>query len=327
MSGMELLCTLLFEVSNEDRLRILHLLHQQGMNVTQLSKALGLSSQEASRHMSRLNKTGVTIKESDGKYHLTLYGTLLLTQIQGIDFTSHHQHYFRGHMLDQLPRPFIHRLGELSSSTFINDIMEVFTNIETVIQEAEDYLWVITDQYLPSNMRLHIAAYERGVRERDIEAKNWVVPQRIKDSLRDEEAIAQGTRHARATGVLQERMLDHLDLYLFMSEKEVAIVAFPLTDGRFDYFGFSSTDDQAHAWCRDVFEHYWERAYPRLKLADELFWWIKNEPAITRVFKQIANGETVVHNEVMAVLEEKFLIKERQLTILGDHVYHRLSNS
>jgi predicted transcriptional regulator len=327
MSGMELLCNLLFEVSNEDRLRILHLLHQQGMNVTQLSKALGLSSQEASRHMSRLNKTGATVKESDGKYHLTLYGTLLLTQIQGIDFTSRHQQYFRDHMLDQLPHPFIHRLGELSSSTFINDIMEVFTNIETVIQEAEDYLWVITDQYLPSNMRLHIAAYERGVRERDIEAKNWVVPQRIKDSLRDEEAIAQGTRHARATGVLQERMLDHLDLYLFMSEKEVAIVAFPLTDGRFDYFGFSSTDDQAHAWCRDVFEHYWERAYPRLKLADELFWWIKNEPAITRVFKQIANGETVVQNEVMTVLEEKFLIKERQLTILGDHVYHRLSNS
>jgi predicted transcriptional regulator len=327
MSGMELLCNLLFEVSNEDRLRILHLLHQEGMNVTQLSKALGLSSQEASRHMSRLNKTGVALKESDGKFHLTLYGKLLLTQIQGIDFTSRHQQYFLDHTLDQLPRPFIHRLGELSSSTFINDIMEVFTNIETVIQEAEEYLWVITDQYLPSNMRLHIAAYERGIRERDIEAKNWVVPKRIKESLRDEEAIAQGTRQARATGSLEERMLDHLDLYLFMSEKEVAIVAFPLTDGRFDYFGFSSTDDQAHAWCREVFKHYWERAYPRLQLADELFWWIKKEPVITRVFKQIASGKTVIQNEEMSVLEEKFLIKGGQLTILGDHVYHRLFNS
>jgi len=326
MSGMELLCNLLFEVSNEDRLRILHLLHQQGMNVTQLSKALGLSSQEASRHLSRLNKTGATLKESDGKYYLTLYGKLLLTQIQGINFTSRHQQYFRDHTLDQLPRPFIHRLGELSSSAFISDIMVVFTNIETVIQEAEEYLWVITDQYLPSNMRLHIAAYERGVRERDIEAKNWVVPKRIKESLRDEEAITQGTRHARTTGMLEERMLDHLNLYLFMSEKEVAIVAFPLTDGRFDYFGFASSDDQAHAWCREVFEHYWERAYPRLQLADELFWWIKKDPVIMRVFKQIASGVTVVQNEVLSVLEEKFLVKEGQLTILGDHVYHRLAS-
>lgn len=323
---MELLCNLLFEVSNEDRLRILHLLHQQGMNVTQLSKALGLSSQEASRHLSRLNKTGATLKESDGKYYLTLYGKLLLTQIQGINFTSRHQQYFRDHTLDQLPRPFIHRLGELSSSAFISDIMVVFTNIETVIQEAEEYLWVITDQYLPSNMRLHIAAYERGVCERDIEAKNWVVPKRIKESLRDEEAITQGTRHARTTGMLEERMLDHLDLYLFMSEKEVAIVAFPLTDGRFDYFGFASSDDQAHAWCREVFEHYWERAYPRLQLADELFWWIKKDPVIMRVFKQIARGVTVVQNEVLSVLEEKFLVKEGQLTILGDHVYHRLAS-
>ncbi len=323
---MELLCNLLFEVSNEDRLRILHLLHQQGMNVTQLSNALGLSSQEASRHLSRLNKTGATLKESDGKYYLTLYGKLLLTQIQGINFTSRHQQYFRDHTLDQLPRPFIHRLGELSSSAFISDIMVVFTNIETVIQEAEEYLWVITDQYLPSNMRLHIAAYERGVRERDIEAKNWVVPKRIKESLRDEEAITQGTRHARTTGMLEERMLDHLDLYLFMSEKEVAIVAFPLTDGRFDYFGFASSDDQAHAWCREVFEHYWERAYPRLQLADELFWWIKKDPVIMRVFKQIASGVTVVQNEVLSVLEEKFLVKEGQLTILGDHVYHRLAS-
>jgi len=326
MSGMELLCNLLFEVSNEDRLRILHLLHQQGMNVTQLSKALGLSSQEASRHLSRLNKTGATLKESDGKYYLTLYGKLLLTQIQGINFTSRHQQYFRDHTLDQLPRPFIHRLGELSSSAFISDIMVVFTNIETVIQEAEEYLWVITDQYLPSNMRLHIAAYERGVRERNIEAKNWVVPKRIKESLRDEEAITQGTRHARTTGMLEERMLDHLNLYLFMSEKEVAIVAFPLTDGRFDYFGFASSDDQAHAWCREVFEHYWERAYPRLQLADELFWWIKKDPVIMRVFKQIASGVTVVQNEVLSVLEEKFLVKEGQLTILGDHVYHRLAS-
>jgi predicted transcriptional regulator len=243
-----------------------------------------------------------------------------------MDFTSRYAQYFNDHTLNTLPVSFIHRLGELSSSTFINDIMEVFTNIETVIQEANEYLWVITDQYLPSNMRLHIAAYERGVRERDIEAKNWVVPQRIKDSLRDNEAIAQGTRHARATGVLEERMLDHLDLYLFMSEKEVAIVAFPFTDGRFDYFGFSSTDDQAHAWCREVFEHYWERAYPRLKLADELFWWIKQKPVIMRVFRQIASGVTVVQNEVMSVLEERFLIKGGQLTILGDHVYHRLSN-
>lgn len=317
-----MLCHLLFEVSNEDRLRILHLLHQKSLNVTHLSRALDLSSQEASRHMSRLNKTGVTRKDIDGKYRLTLYGKLLLTQVQGIAFTSRYHQYFLDHTLDPLPRPFIHRIGELVSSTFNDDVIVVFTNIEKIIHEAEEYLRVITDQYLPSNMVLHIAAYERGVTERDIEVKNWVMPQRIRESISDE--IAQETHHARATGALEERMLERLDVHLFMSEKEVAVLAFPLIDGRFDYLGFSSTDEQAHAWCRDLFNYYWKRAYPRLKLADELFWWLKQQPAIIQVFKQVAQGGTVIHNETMSVLEEKFLIKGEQLTILGDHVYTRL---
>lgn len=107
-------------------------------------------------------------------------------------------------------------------------------------------------------------------------------------------------------------------------EKEVAVVVFPLIDGRFDYFGFSSSDEQTHAWCRDIFTYYWKRTYPRLKLTDELFWWLKQQAAIIQVFKQIAQRETVIHKEMISVLEEKFLVKKGHLTILGDHVYHRL---
>jgi predicted transcriptional regulator len=297
------------------------------MNVTQLSRALSLSSQEASRHLSRLNTTGVTRKDVDGTYHLTLYGTLILHQIRGMDFASRHAHYFNDHTLDAVPAPFIHRIGELIASTYIDDIMVVFTNIETVIRNAEDYLWIITDQYLPSNMPLHVAAWERGVKERDIELTSWVVPERIRESVPNREEYTKKIHHARTTGIVEERMLNQLNVHLCMSEKEVAVVAFPLIDGRFDYFGFSSTDEQTRAWCRDIFNYYWECAYPRLKLADELFWWLKQQPAIIPVFKQIAQRETVIHNEMISVLEEKSLIKGGQLTILGEHVYHRLLNS
>jgi len=103
-------------------------------------------------------------------------------------------------------------------------------------------------------------------------------------------------------------MLNQLNIYLCMSEKEVAVVAFPLLDGRFDA-RVSSTDEQTHAWCRDIFNYYWEYAYPRLKLADKLFWWLEQHPAIIQVFKQIAQEEALIHNEVSSVLEEKFLIK------------------
>jgi predicted transcriptional regulator len=48
-----------------------------------------------------------------------------------------------------------------------------------------------------------------------------------------------------------------------MNEKEVASVAFPLHDGRFDYLGFTSKNPQVHNWCHDVYEHYWELSKPR----------------------------------------------------------------
>ncbi len=55
---MENLCDLLFEVSNEDRLRILLRLDEDAMNVTRLSRGLGLITQEFNRNLARLGGVG-----------------------------------------------------------------------------------------------------------------------------------------------------------------------------------------------------------------------------------------------------------------------------
>ena len=73
---MESLCDLLFEVSNEDRLRILRELHAREMNVTTLARAIEVTTQEVSRHLSRL-----TEKNPYGPYRLTPFGVLTLSQI------------------------------------------------------------------------------------------------------------------------------------------------------------------------------------------------------------------------------------------------------
>ncbi|MFQ6107915.1 MAG: transcriptional regulator FilR1 domain-containing protein, partial [Thermoplasmata archaeon] len=46
-----------------------------------------------------------------------------------------------------------------------------------------------------------------------------------------------------------------------ISEKK-ARVAFPTTDGKMDYIGFGSTDEDSHGWCKDLFSYYWKRALP-----------------------------------------------------------------
>ncbi len=70
----------------------------------------------------------------------------------------------------------------------------------------------------------------------------------------DEETIRQFIR----TGLYEERTIAKTDLVLYMSEKEVGLVAFHLQDERYDFLGFTSKDERAHKWCRDLFMYYWE---------------------------------------------------------------------
>ena len=104
---METLCNIFFEFSNEDRLRILYTLKGASLTVTSLSRELGLTTQETSRHLSRLTEVGLTEKDPDGPYRLTPFGVLTLNQIQGLEFTSAHKDYFREHEVDGLPQSFL----------------------------------------------------------------------------------------------------------------------------------------------------------------------------------------------------------------------------
>jgi predicted transcriptional regulator len=255
---LENLCDLLFELSNEDRLRILHQLNKKAMNVTNLSKALGLTTQESSRHLSRLGEVGLTKKDVSGLHHISPYGKLILKQLPGLKFTSQHSDYFTTHSLERLPIGFLCRLGDLAESTYTDDIMVAFHSTETMIKEAKEYIWVITDQYIMSTIPLFSKAFERRVKVRTMDPKHWVPPPKLKEGIRAEDA--QTVWQARTTGLLKEKMLERLDIYLYMSEKEVATLAFPTLDGKFDYLGFTSTDEQVHKWCSDLFQHYWERA-------------------------------------------------------------------
>ncbi len=259
MSGVERLCELLFEVSNEDRLRILIRLGEGPLNVTGLSRELGVTTQEASRHLSRLGETGLTAKDSEGLHRITPYGALTLVQVQDLDFTSRHREYFRTHVLSRIPGDFVSRMGELVDSRYLNDVMVTVHTIEKVLREAEEYLLNINTPYIASTFPLIGEAYERGVEGRFIHTKDFGPHpameeqyKRGRDELMD-----------KLLDLLEERLVEEMDLVLYMSEKEVAILAFPLEDGSFDFHGFSSEDRRTHRWCRELFEHFWERAEPK----------------------------------------------------------------
>ena len=261
---MESLYDLFFEMSNEDRHRILLQLDREAMSVTRLSKELSLGAQECSRHVTRLGQVGLTWKGDDGLLRLTSYGKLVLKLLPGFEFVSKHRDYFKSHSLDNLPHEFIGRLGELANSSYTNDVMIAISNIEAMLREAEEYVWVIHDQYLMSAYPLASEAIERGVRFRSIDPKVYRPSLKLKGEVRDEDKHVLS--RALTTDSLKMGALERFDVYLWMSEREVAVVAFPTLDDRFDYTGFASRDVKTHKWCGDLFEFYWERAEPKHEL-------------------------------------------------------------
>jgi len=266
----------------------------------------------------------LTQKDVNGSHRLTPYGELALKQLEGLELISQHRNYFTTHSLVHLPPEFVCRLGELANSTHVDDVMDAFNNVDNVFQEAEKYIWVITDQYLLSTWYpLTTQALEREVKIKHLEAKDWVVPSKIKKGYRAKDM--ETARQARTTGLLEERMLERLDICLYLSEKEVATVAFPIPDGKFDYLGFTATDERSHKWCRDLFQYYWERARNRASVAEKLYRWLEKRPKAIHALKNIAAGKEIVYGkELISELESMGLIKQGKLTKLGDLVYERL---
>jgi predicted transcriptional regulator len=258
---MESLCDLLFEMSNEDRLSILQRLDEGASNITGLSKALGITNQEVSRHTARLADVGLTREEPEGLHHITHYGRLVLGLLHGIEFASRYRGYFTDHVLAEIPPGLLGRIGKLSAYEYIDSVMVTIHNVERVVREAEEYLLNISSRYPANVIALLQEALERGVTLRSIDQTHNVPHPQMIDIYKDENWL-RIIRKARTERRSVDRLMDVVPVNLWMSEKEVAIIAFPREDGSFDFHGFSSRDEGAHRWCRDLFESYWEVAEP-----------------------------------------------------------------
>ncbi|MDH5791817.1 MAG: DUF1724 domain-containing protein, partial [Candidatus Bathyarchaeota archaeon] len=125
---------------------------------------------------------------------------------------------------------------------------------------TEEYIWSLNFPVPLSVFPLLREAFERGVKVKMIGPKGYVVHPVVRGSLHEEDREA--IFRARASKLLEERFVEQMDALLWMSEREVAVVALPKPDGTFDSQGFASTDEGAHKWCRDLFLYYWQKAGP-----------------------------------------------------------------
>ena len=254
---MERLCNLLFELSNEERLTILTHLEQEPMKLTQLSQILKYRPQEASRNVSRLSEAKLIERDPDGVYHLSPLGEEALRLLDGYRFLSEHSEYFSTHTLRNIPGEFTDRLGALVNAEQPREIMSTLSKVENMLEEAEEYVLTIADSILMSYIPLELETVMRGVKNRSITLRGLQMSPEVKAVIHHEEAVlaAQGL-----SKLLEIRNTDRVDVFLVMSEREVAGITFRTVDGGFDHMHFSGSDSRFHGWCKDLFEYYWARS-------------------------------------------------------------------
>lgn len=262
---MENLCNLFFEISNEDRIKMLHEIEREPLTLTNISRKLNLPSSETHRQLTRLNDVNLIHKDIDGFFNLTPYGRQVLFWIPGFKFMVDNNEFFKNHVLSGIPNNLLSRLGDLSINEFSDDALVTVSHIESMIINAESYIQNIHDQFLLNAYPLASEAVQRGVSIRSIDPVVYNPSLQIKGEIGED--IEKVLSDAQADGRVINRQLEKFDVFLWMSEKEVAILSFPKIDGKFDYHGFISKDKKFHDWCSDLFNYYWEKAQPKNELS------------------------------------------------------------
>ena len=240
------LADLLFELSSEERMTILKKLDEKPMKLSHIATKLKINVAEASRHLQRLSDTGLIEKNSDGLYVVTSYGSLVLSLMPALDFTSRNRDYFSEHSVSVIPPKFRNRIGELSTGTRLMEMMTTFSNIQQIFQGAEEFLFSMKPNPIPI---IGIQLNET------IEYK----------SILQEDFSLQGGRPLRE-GV-KRRFLPKVEVFILVTEKE-GLIALPFINGHIDTCAFIGKDPEFREWCKDLFLHYWEAATPNSSISE-----------------------------------------------------------
>jgi predicted transcriptional regulator len=143
--------------------------------------------------------------------------------------------------------------------------MELISENESTIKEAEEYLWVIINKRTRSVRPFVARAIERGVQVRSISVKSYVPSLDVKRDIveADELIVIKGEE----SGLVEVADAEDFPVYMYLTEKAMTL-AFPQDDGSFDYTGFTSKDPEALKFCKDLFSYYWQetKIIPRNEL-------------------------------------------------------------
>jgi predicted transcriptional regulator len=159
--------------------------------------------------------------------------------------------------VSRIPYEFIDRIGDLAESGLGTDTFRNIDETEKMFREAQEYIWILSDQILTS------AAPIVGGKAKSTFEYRIILPEDVFRLSSSKPLIPLS-----ALGI-QMKILPKVDVVIVMTEKFAAL-CLPNQSGRIDYTGFGGSDPKFHKWCKDLFLYYWEKGKPALSLINNL---------------------------------------------------------
>jgi predicted transcriptional regulator len=251
--------SLLFELSSVDRLDILELLRKNPLKLSHISRKLDFTVQETSRNVNRLLESGLITKNVDGTFSLSQYGEAAYGLLSGFRFLHKNKQYFDTHSTEQLPQFFKVGLGILDDFQLVDDVMIVFHDIEKMIKNAQEFVWILTDQILVSTIAYLIEGLQLGLQFRLMMPSDYLPSEEMR-KLVSNPVFERASRNK----TLETKFLDEVNVFVCLSENEVSALAFKTTEEKFDYRGFKTKTASAIEWTKILYTYYWNKSSSQL---------------------------------------------------------------
>lgn len=245
------------ELSNSQRLDIIHSLHVQEMNLAGLSKQLAVTMQEVHRNLNRLTEAGLVEKKSSGVFCLTTFGSTIIRQIPSIHFLSKNKDYFSNHTLGDMPMKFIQRIGALNNGELIDGWVAVVERIKEMYRQSREYIYGMLPQVTHDLIETVIPMIrEHGIKFKYILPENAQVPRAGMKLLKD-----VSYDDLLKKGLIERKMNKQITVAVVLNERE-SLVMFPSTGGETDmnemFYGNHVTGANIfHEWSHDYFFYNW----------------------------------------------------------------------
>lgn len=240
--------SLLFELSHPGRLNILHLLKEEPMRLSHLSKKLDVTTAEVSRHLERLGKSNLIERDSENTYSITSFAAIILSEVSKLDFLTKHIDYFIKHDLSIIPTH-LHWFNSMAQGQISKGTLETTSLIKDASVDARKFVYVISDQVMRGIVTIDCKKNEDGVVFKKIYPKGSDLPPEYESRMGETFDI---------------RTLEDVPLGLKLNEK-LAGVALRDSSEKVDYSEIMVGEDEAfRKWVIALFDYYWENSKPIL---------------------------------------------------------------